>query len=116
GRAVFTLLGVAFAVASYMTLTGLTRGMVEGADASVNERRVHMVVTDRGTTDVFAGSLPEAITDTIGNSPGVSDVAIELDASLELSRSSQAIVAGWRTDQFTWREMRLKRGRKPASG
>ncbi|MEG3147547.1 ABC transporter permease [Sphingomonas sp. RT2P30] len=116
GRAAFTLLGVAFAVASYMTLTGLTRGMEESADASISERRVDMVVTDRGTTDVFAGSLPEALTEAIRKSPGVSDVASELDASLEVSGTSQAIVAGWRTDQFTWREMRLKRGRLPRPG
>ena len=99
-----------------MTLTGLTRGMVEGADASVEERRVDMVVTDRGTTDVFAGSLPEGLTQAVRSAPGVADVAVELDASLELSGTSQAIVAGWRTDQFTWREMRLLRGRFPRPG
>ena len=68
GRAAFTLLGVALAVASYMALTGLTRGMEESANASVEERRVDMVVTDRGSTDVFAGSLPDHLANLFSQS------------------------------------------------
>src|SRR5437868_5413830 len=115
GRATFTLLGVALAVASYMALTGLARGLVEGAGASHDERGVDLVVTHRGMVDVFAGSLPEVLGGAIRRQPGVADVAGELDTSLELG-SSQVLVGGWRTDQFTFREMHLRRGRLPRPG
>jgi putative ABC transport system permease protein len=116
GRAAFTLLGVALAVASYVALTGLSRGMIESAEASHEERGVDMVVTRRGMLDIFAGSLPESLGQDIRRRPGVADVAAELDTTLELSGDAQTLVAGWSTDQFTFREMRLARGRLPRPG
>ena len=115
GRAVFTLLGVALAVASYMALTGLARGLVEGAGASHDERGVDLVVTHRGMVDVFAGSLPDSLGQAIRLRPGVAEVAAELDTSLELG-DSQALVAGWETDQFNFLEMPLRHGRRPQPG
>src|SRR4051812_25638370 len=107
GRAAFTVLGVGLAVASYMALTGLTRGMIEGANASHEERGVDLVVADRGMIDVFAGSLSESLDAEIRRQPGVADIAAELDASLELPGAGQVIVGGWPADQFNFREMHL---------
>ncbi|WP_444856572.1 ABC transporter permease [Sphingosinicella sp.] len=115
GRAAFTLLGVALAVASYVALTGLARGMIEGAGASHDERGVDLIVTHRGMVDMFAGSLPDSLAAAIGSQPGVAEVAAELDTALELG-DGQAVVAGWRRDQFTFREMRLRGGRLPRDG
>jgi putative ABC transport system permease protein len=41
-RTALTLLGVALAVASYVALTGLAKGMIEGASASHEERGVDL--------------------------------------------------------------------------
>lgn len=115
GRAAFTLVGVALAVASYVALTGLARGMVEGAAASNEERGVDLVVTHRGMVELYAGSLPQSLGQAIRGRPGVSDVAAELITALEFG-DGQAIVTGWAPDQFAFREMRLRRGRPPRPG
>jgi len=115
GRALFTLLGVALAVASYVALTGLASGMIESAGASHEERGVDLVVTHRGMVELYSGSLPEALAREIRAQPGVADVAAELDTALEFS-DGQAIVTGWPVDQFAFREMRLREGRPPRPG
>ena len=111
-RALFTLLGVALAVASYVALTGLATGMIEGAGASHEERGVDLVVTHRGMVELYSGSLPEELGPLIRNQPGVAEVSAELVTALEFD-DGQAIVAGWRADEFTFREMRLREGRAP---
>ncbi len=114
-RTALTLLGVALAVASYVALTGLAKGMIEGASASHEERGVDLVVTHRGMVELYSGSLPQELGAVIRQQPGVADVAAELLTALEFS-DGQAIVAGWPVDQFTFREMRLKEGRPPKPG
>ena len=42
GRSVFTLLGVALAIASYLTLSGLSLGLSDGSEVSLNERRIDL--------------------------------------------------------------------------
>lgn len=115
GRAIFTLLGIALAVASYMALTGLARGIVEGAGTSHEERGADLVVTHRGMVDVFAGSLPESLGPAIRRLPGVAAVAAELDTSLELG-DGHTLVGGWDVDGFNFQEMPLSRGRRPRPG
>jgi putative ABC transport system permease protein len=111
-RALFTLLGVALAVASYVALTGLASGMIEGASASNEERGVDLVATHRGMVELYSGSLPEELGGLIRRQRGVADVSAELVTALEFG-DGQAIVAGWPVDQFIFREMRLREGRVP---
>jgi putative ABC transport system permease protein len=115
-RSGFTVLGVALAIASYVALTGLARGMAEGGQASHHERGVDLIVTDRAALEIFGGSLPEALAPQIRRQPGVADVAVELDSSMELTGGVQAIVVGWRLDEFNYRELTLRRGRPPRPG
>lgn len=115
GRALFTLLGVALAVASYVTLTGLASGMIEGASGSNEERGVDLVVTHRGMVELYSGSLPEALAPLIGRQRGVAEVSAELVTAIEFD-AGQAIVTGWTVDAFTFREMRLREGRPPTPG
>jgi len=113
GRAGFTVLGVALAIASFVTLTGLTRGLVQGAAASHDERGVDLVATHRGM--FFHGSLPESLAESIRGIHGVAGVATEL-AALVHFENARAVVAGWRVSEFTFREMKLLRGRLPKPG
>ncbi|HEV2745976.1 MAG TPA: ABC transporter permease [Allosphingosinicella sp.] len=114
-RALFTLLGVALAVASYVALTGLASGMIEGAGASNEERGVDLVVTHRGMVELYSGSLPEELGPLIRTQPGVAEVSAELVTALEFD-DGQAIVTGWSLDAFAFREMRLREGRAPRPG
>jgi putative ABC transport system permease protein len=116
GRSIFTLAGVALAVASYLTLAGLSQGMDEGTQASLNERRIDLVVSRAGMFEVFGGSLPESLEARVRAVPGVADVSADLDTFMPAGEDTHAIVAGWRPEDFEYREMPLLRGRKPIPG
>ncbi len=116
GRSIFTLAGVALAVASYLTLAGLSQGMDEGTQASLNERRIDLVVSRAGMFEVFGGSLPEALEARVRAVPGVADVYAHLDTLMPAGEDTHAIVAGWRPEDFEYREMPVLRGRKPIPG
>jgi putative ABC transport system permease protein len=116
GRSFFTLVGVALAVGGCLTLIGLSQGLTEGTQVSMNERRIDLVVTRRGMIEVFGGSLPESLQARIAAVPGVEAVSAELDTFLQVADDTHAVVAGWRDSDFEFREMPLLRGRLPRAG
>lgn len=116
GRSIFTMLGVALAVASYLTLAGLSRSLADGTKDSLSERGVDIVVSRKGLVELFGGSLPLAMRPAIEGAPGVEGVAPELITLLEVGEGVQSIVVGWDEKGFTWREMELQRGRMPRPG
>lgn len=116
GRSFFTLVGVALAVGGCLTLIGLSQGLTEGTQISMNERRIDLVVTRQGMIEVFGGSLPETLQARIAGVPGVEAVSAELDTFLQVADGAHAVVAGWRETDFEYGEMPLLRGRLPRSG
>lgn len=115
-RSAFTLIGVALAVASFLTLVGLSRGMTAAARDSLDERSVDLVVVKRGMVEFFASVLPATLEAEIAAVPGVAEVSPELATLTPLSDDAHAIVTGWRADSYEWREMHLLRGRLPGPG
>ena len=115
-RSLFTLLGVALAVASFLILAGMSRGMNSLAHASLAERGAQLVVMQRGMIEFFSGRLPENLEAALRAVPGVADVAPELGAFLPVGEDHHALVGGWRTSSAFWREMPLLRGRLPEPG
>jgi putative ABC transport system permease protein len=111
-----TLLGIILAVASFIALTELSRGIETAARAALDERGVDLVVAERGMVEFFASSLPERLEDGIRRVPGVADVSAELGALVPVGTDSHAIVGGWRADSFAWRDVPLIRGRMPIAG
>jgi putative ABC transport system permease protein len=116
GRSFFTLLGVALAIASYLTLTGVSNGMQDASEASLRERGVDLVVMQRGMVEFFSSSLPETLADKIRRIPGIADVSGELGALLPLGDERHALVGGWPTDGRPFRSIPLARGRLPVTG
>ena len=116
GRSVFTLIGVALAVGSFLTLAGLSRGMSASAQDSLNERGVDLVVMRRGMVEFFASVLPEDLEADIRRVTGVAEVSAELATLTPMGEDAHAIVAGWRSDSFEWRAVQLVRGRMPEAG
>lgn len=116
GRSLFTLIGVALAVGSFLVLAGLSRGLSTVAGASLDERSAHLVVMQRGLVEFFSSRLPESFEAELRAVPGVARVAPELGAFLPAGEDHHALVGGWRTDSPFWREMPLLRGRLPAPG
>lgn len=115
GRSIFTILGVALAVASYVTLAGLAQSMADGTTASLKERGIDLLVSRKGIVDLFGGSLPQALSADIAKVPGVAAVSAELVTLQELG-DLQAIVGGWQTDGFILQETKLIAGAMPKPG
>ena len=116
GRSLFTILGVALAVASYVTLAGLARSMADGTTASLKERGIDFMVSRKGIVDLFGGSLPQDLSKDIAAIPGVAAVSAELVTLQELGDGLQAIVGGWQTDGFILKETHLVAGAMPQPG
>jgi hypothetical protein len=93
GRSTFTLLGVALAVASFLTLAGLSRSMADGARDTLYDRGIDLVVSRKGLVELFGGALPADLQGRIEATPGVVDVSGELVTVLELGEGVQSAVA-----------------------
>ena len=116
GRSTLTLLGIILAVASFVALSELSRGIETAARAALDERGVDLVVAERGMVEFFASSLPERLEQDISRLPGVADVSAELGALVPVGADNHAIVGGWRVDSFAWRGVPVIRGRMPTPG
>jgi putative ABC transport system permease protein len=116
GRSTLTLLGITLAVATFVVLSDLSRGLDGAARSALDERGVDLVVVEHGMIDFFASSLPEELEDRIRKVPGVADVSAELGALVPVGDDQEAIAGGWRPDSFAWRAVPLVRGRMPTAG
>lgn len=116
GRSLFTLFGVAIALASFIALTGLSRGLGQAARASLDERGIHLLVIRRGSVEFFSAILPQSLGERIAAIPGVTAVSPELSNLLPVGEDGHALVAGWPAGGFQWQGLRLLHGRLPAPG
>ncbi len=113
GRSLFTLLGVAIALASFIALTGLAHGLGQAARESLDERGIHLLVIRRGSVEFFSAILPQTLGAQIAAIPGVVAVAPELSNLLPVGEDGHALVAGWPAGGFQWQGLHLRSGRIP---
>lgn len=116
GRSLFTLLGVGLALASFLTLASISRGLDQAARGSLDERGVHMLVVKRATVEFFSAILPEGLGAELARLPGVTGVSPELANLLPVGEDGHALVAGWPVGGFQWEGLRLLAGRPPEPG
>ncbi len=115
-RSLCTMIGVALAVGSFLSLSSIAGGMGDATRESLNERGIDLVVTRRGMIEIFSGVLPQDLARRIVDVPGVSVVAPELAGVVPVGDDMHAIIAGWPDDSFQWDGMPLARGRRPLPG
>jgi putative ABC transport system permease protein len=112
-RSGFTALGVAIAVASFVSLVGVSRGVEFAWTRSLADRDVHMMGVRRGALEIIAGSVDERFVDEARPVPGVRDVAGELADMLRLSSGQLVLALGWKPGSFPMTTLRLTEGRLP---
>jgi len=116
-RTALTVLGIAAAVSSYLTLVSLSQGLERGWIASLAGRGVHMLALPRDVVEVMAGSLPEALgtqieaVDGVVRAPGELANLIRLD--LPGADALHVTVRGWPLESFKWDSLPLGAGRPP---
>jgi putative ABC transport system permease protein len=115
-RSILTILGVAFAVGSFITLYGLSRSVHENVERSFEEHGADLTVKRRGIAEPFGGTIPQEIIPEIREIPGVQDVAGQLITFAATDQGDSVLAAGWSPDSFYWERVPLKAGRIPRPG
>ncbi len=112
-RTLLSILGIGLAIGGAVALLSLGRGIVDSVASALEERGTDLIVTQRGTVDVFGGRLPEDIAARLQAVPGVSAVAGEMITFTATQGDRQVLVAGWAPNSPSWREVRLVAGHVP---
>ena len=115
-RSFLTVLGVALAVGSFITLDGLSRSVLENVQQSFEERGTDLTVRRRGIAEPFGGTMPESIIGEIAKIPGVEAASGQLLSFAATDNDDHVIALGWGSDSFYWPTVPLLEGRVPQPG
>jgi putative ABC transport system permease protein len=115
-RSLLTVLGVALAVGSFITLYGLSRSIDENVGQMLDERGIHLSIARRGTADLFGGTIPLSLASQFAAVPGVTAIAGELIALAETDDNVHVLALGWADGSFLWTNLPLLAGRMPHGG
>lgn len=112
-RSALTVLGVGFAVGSFIVLFGLSRSVDENTREMLDERGANLTVTRRGSGELLGGTLQISLQKDIEKISGVAGVAGELLSLAPAEGGTQVFAGGWPEDSFFWKQMPLREGRIP---
>jgi putative ABC transport system permease protein len=112
-RSILTILGVAFAVGSFITLYGLSRSVHENVERSFDEHGTDLTVRPRGIAEPFGGTIPQSLIPQIAKVPGVAAVSGQLLTFAATDNDDNVLAAGWAPDSFYWQNVPLKAGHVP---
>jgi putative ABC transport system permease protein len=112
-RSILTLLGVAVAVGSFITLYGLSRSVNENVQQAFEERGNDLTVRRRGIAEPFGGTVPEQIIPDIAKISGVAGVSGQLLTFAATDNDDHVIAFGWPENSFFWSSVPLADGRLP---
>lgn len=116
GRSVLTIMGVALAVGSFITLYGLSRSVQENVQQSFEERGTDLTVRRRGVAEPFGGNMRQDVIPEIAKIPGVEAVSGQLLSFASTDNDDHVLAFGWGSDSFFWPEIPLIDGRIPEPG
>jgi len=115
-RSALTAAGVALAVASFLALVGLSRGIERAWSDTLRERGTDVLAVTRGAVEILTGSLDEELAPEIAREPGVREVTGELIDLVTLDEGAPVLVAGWPSGSALWDDVELVSGSMPATG
>jgi len=120
GRTVLTILGVAIAVATVVTLLGVATGFERAFLDLYRRRGVDLVVVRAGAMEQLTSSIDLALADRLRALPHVKDVAAELVdvVAYEDLDLFGVNIQGWDPDSFLFEKLEVTSGRKliPSDG
>jgi putative ABC transport system permease protein len=115
-RTAATLAGVALAVASFVALVGLARGLEHTLRGALEARGTDLVMTEAGAGDLLSSIVSEDTARRVAVVPGVAATAAELARMTSLENGAPVLVVGWHPGGFPWDTLVLRDGRLPAPG
>ncbi|MBN9673629.1 ABC transporter permease [Roseibium aggregatum] len=112
-RTLATLFSVLLAVASFVALIGLARGVEQSLLSALNQRQTDVVITEKGAVDLISSIVDEDLAERIEAFDGVSDAAAELTRMTSLDNGGSAVVVAWHPGAYPWRALTLSQGALP---
>lgn len=111
-RTILTLMGIAIAVAGFIALVGMSRGLEMAWINSLDDRGTHMLVTRKGAVELLTASIDESVGDALGKIEGIRGVAGELVDLAEFNGQT-VFVTGWAPQSYLWNTLHLVEGNLP---
>jgi putative ABC transport system permease protein len=108
-----TALSVTIAVASFIALVGLSRGLGQAWTETLRGRGVDVVASRKGAWVLLTGSIDERVADDLRKVRGVRAVATGLVDLVVAESGRPMVVEGWAMDSFLWKTLSLRVGRLP---
>lgn len=115
-RSLLSIFSIAIAIGCALALFAITRSIEDSTREGMEEIGDDVIVTQRGATDLFGGFLPQPISDTIGNIPGVARVSGELLMFAPSEKSRHVLAVGWPDESYLWKSVPMREGRTPLPG
>jgi putative ABC transport system permease protein len=115
-RTTLSILGIALAVGSVLSLVALSRSIEDGLAEGLDEIGADLAVAQRGASDIFGGFLPEEMGDRIAAVPGVAGVAGDLFLFAPSEDDHHVLVSGWKDGSYKWKTTPFREGRAPRPG
>jgi putative ABC transport system permease protein len=109
-RTALSAAGVAVAVASFIALLGMSRGLENAWVQSLKDRGTHVLALRKGAVEVLTGSIDASEGQRISQVPGVAAVAGELLDLVTLDEGDPLLVCGWEEGSFLWKSLSLEPG------
>jgi putative ABC transport system permease protein len=113
-RSSLTAAGIAVALASFIALVGLSRGLERAWTGALHERDTHIFAVRKQSAQLLSGTIDERVAERVARLPGVSRVSGELFDIIELDTGETVLVIGWQRSSYLWDTLRLISGRLPA--
>jgi putative ABC transport system permease protein len=114
-RSVLTVLGIAVAVACFVVMVGLSRGVERAWLRNLQTRNTHVLGVKKGAIDILSAFLDANVGNRIEQMDGVSAVAAELVDMMSLETDETTIAQGWPLGCYLWETLQLTEGRLPAA-
>jgi putative ABC transport system permease protein len=112
-RSILTILGVAVAVGSFITLYGLSSSAYENVQQSIEDIPSDLTIRRSGSAELFGGAVPQALVPQVAQIPGIAAVTGELISLVETDSGDHVLAAGWPDGSFFWQTVPLEEGRLP---
>ena len=114
-RSALTACGVAVAIATVVTLVGVSQGFRRSATESFRSHGVDMVVVCAGAVQRNASSLSEQLRRRLTRLDGVAEVIPALTDRVSLGKGGPLGIAvhGWPADSHVWDTLKIIDGRRP---
>ncbi len=114
-RTGLTMVGIGMAVAGFLMMMGLARGLERGWVGNFVERRTDVLVVRKGAVEILATSISASLVGVLRTRPEIADATAELIDLVPIDDGSNGVACGWPPDSYLWDTIRITAGRRPES-